>query len=101
MAPASNSGNCVDIFAPGEMITMASSPSGVTVGSGTSFAAPHVTGVVALHMERLYWIAGYPSALEGTIKDNASVGKLMNVPTGTPNLLLYSLLIKHRACCIP
>jgi subtilisin family serine protease len=97
----SNTGNCVDIFAPGEQITMANSPSGVRVNSGTSFAAPHVAGVAALHMERLYWIASYPSAIEGIIKDNASVNKLSNVPTGTPNLLLYSLLIKQRACCIP
>ncbi|KAH8831131.1 peptidase S8/S53 domain-containing protein [Flagelloscypha sp. PMI_526] len=44
----SNFGACVDIYAPGEQVVTAGIPAGVTLESGTSFAAPHVAGTVAL-----------------------------------------------------
>ncbi len=37
-----------DILAPGESVTSSSSGGGYSTASGTSFSAPHVTGVVAL-----------------------------------------------------
>jgi subtilisin family serine protease len=37
-----------DILAPGEMVTSSSPSGGYSTADGTSFAAPHVTGVVAL-----------------------------------------------------
>lgn len=43
----SATGEGVELMAPGENVPLASLWGGVTVGSGTSYAAPHVTGVAA------------------------------------------------------
>ncbi len=52
-AADSNYGFCVDIWAPGVDIPSASadSDSATTSDSGTSFAAPHVAGAMALYLE--------------------------------------------------
>jgi subtilisin family serine protease len=51
--PYSNWGDCVDVFAPGSEITSAShlDPVSSVVMSGTSMAAPHAAGVMALWLE--------------------------------------------------
>jgi len=52
MAPFSNGGPCVDLFAPGVAVVSTDSRSlGTSVISGTSMAAPHVTGALAREME--------------------------------------------------
>ncbi|RYG86709.1 MAG: hypothetical protein EON59_09340, partial [Alphaproteobacteria bacterium] len=48
------------ITAPGEMILVADGLGGVTRMSGTSFAAPLVSGTVALLHDRWPWLANYP-----------------------------------------
>lgn len=88
----SNYGTCVDIFAPGSSITStwSTSNSATNTISGTSMASPHVAGVAALYLQ------GNPGASAATvtnaIEGSASTGKLTSIGTGSPNLLLYSLL---------
>ncbi|MCK5731837.1 MAG: InlB B-repeat-containing protein, partial [Tenericutes bacterium] len=53
----------VDLSAPGSDIIMTSMNSGYVMGSGTSFAAPHVSGIVALY------ISLYPNATVNEIKE--------------------------------
>jgi subtilisin family serine protease len=54
LASSSNRGPCVDVLAPGSSITSAwsNSNSGVNTISGTSMAAPHVTGLAVLHLSK-------------------------------------------------
>ncbi len=47
------------ITAPGEMILVSDEKGGVTRATGTSFAAPIVTGAVALMHDRWPWLEGY------------------------------------------
>lgn len=46
----SNIGKCVDIYAPGMEITSAWINNKMKIASGTSMAAPHVAGVMALYL---------------------------------------------------
>lgn len=52
-ASFSNTGRCIDLFAPGENITSTYSltPDATRSMSGTSMSAPHATGVAALYLE--------------------------------------------------
>ena len=44
----SNSANLVEIIAPGDSVTSSSNGGGITTAAGTSAAAPHVTGAIAV-----------------------------------------------------
>lgn len=87
----SNYGSCVDILAPGSNITSAwhTSSTAIQTISGTSMAAPHVAGVAALYLQENP--GSSPSSVTNAIINNATVNKITNVPTGTPNRLLYSI----------
>lgn len=90
-ASFSNKGSCLDLFAPGSSITSAwnSSNSATNTISGTSMATPHVTGVAALYLQ------GHnvtPSQVRNAIVNAATPNKVTNPGSGSPNLLLYSLV---------
>lgn len=86
----SSFGTCVDLFAPGENVKSADSDSNsdTRTGSGTSYAAPHVAGAAALHLDN--HPNDTPAQVANFILGNASNGKLTNIGAGSPNVLLYS-----------
>ncbi|MGH8707991.1 MAG: S8 family peptidase [Burkholderiales bacterium] len=87
-ASFSNTGACVDVFAPGLEIPSARRGGGSTTLSGTSMASPHVAGVAALCLER--HPGSPPASTNRCIVDNASPGRLGDVGAGSPNRLLYA-----------
>jgi len=88
----SNFGSCVDLFAPGSQITSAwwTSNNATNTISGTSMASPHVAGVAALHLDQSP--SASPSQVEVAIESAAVSGRLSNILSGSPNLLLQSQL---------
>jgi serine protease len=88
----SNYGKCVDLFAPGGSITSAwlSGDSASAVLSGTSMAAPHVTGVAALFLQLNPQAA--PVDVTFAVVGKATMGVVGNAGPGSPNHLLFSRL---------
>jgi PKD repeat protein len=91
-AAFSNYGDCVDLFAPGVSIVSAfitdywsGDGSYTRSWNGTSFAAPHVTGVVALYLAE-HPLAS-PAEVFEAIVANATRNAVADVPSGTMDLL--------------
>ena len=87
----SNTGSCLDLFAPGHMIMSAGiiSSSASNLLSGTSMAAPHVSGVAALMLQTSPGAS--PAAVAAQIVAQASTNRVVYPGIGSPNLLLTSL----------
>ena len=92
-ASFSNYGTCVDLFAPGVSIKSAWGTGDAVYNtiSGTSMASPHVAGVAALYLSITGNSTKTPAQVESAIETAASVSKVTNPGTGSPNLLLYNV----------
>eukprot|EP00966_Prymnesium_polylepis_P051642 1195374-Prymnesium_polylepis.1 len=89
----SNFGRCVKMFAPGDKIISIGSSSDTAESqpdSGTSFASPHVAGVLA-RLAALHPL-NTTEEVQKILFDSAIKGAIGMVPKATPNLLL------HKAC---
>ena len=86
----SNYGTCVDIFGPGDEIVSAAhtSDSGTLTLSGTSMAAPYVTGAVALYLQMN--TTANASQVTQAIISKATQGKVSGPGSGSPNRLLLT-----------
>jgi phosphodiesterase/alkaline phosphatase D-like protein len=81
----SNWGSCIDLFAPGSDITSTWSNGGTNTISGTSMAAPHVAGAIALYLEA--HPEASPAEVTASLKGYATADKISRL-NGSPNLLL-------------
>jgi subtilisin family serine protease len=86
----SNIGVCLDLFAPGSDITSAwiDSDTATTELSGTSMATPHVAGVAAKYLQT--YPTASPAAVHAALVNTATLNKVKNPGTGSPNRLLFS-----------
>jgi subtilisin family serine protease len=85
----SNTGTCVDIFAPGSLITSSwiGSSTAITTISGTSMASPHVAGVAAVLIGR--YPTSTPAEIATMLRTSATPNVVTSAGTGSPNYLLY------------
>lgn len=95
-AAFSNVGPAIDVYAPGAGIasTSLADPSRLVSASGTSMAAPHVAGYLALYFDR------HPRASSaravGALLKQSTTGTLRGVPAGTANRLVHTYGVAAR-----
>jgi hypothetical protein len=85
----SNTGTCVDLFAPGVGITSTTHLSDTSTGrsSGTSMAVPHVAGVAALTISS--GVATSPASVASHLLAATTKGVIGDAGSGSPNRLLF------------
>lgn len=78
----SNTGNCVDVFAPGESIksTWIGSSTATKIEQGTSMACPHVTGMMAYLMGKDASLRQDPAKMKALIGGSALASALLRSP---------------------
>lgn len=89
-AEFSNYGPTLDLFAPGVGIPSAwiGSDLMIATASGTSMAAPHVSGVVALYLQSNRTAS--PATVRSAIVGNSTAGVVINPGQESPNRLLFT-----------
>lgn len=89
-ASFSNYGTCFDVFAPGVSIVSAGRATDTEskTRSGTSMAAPHVTGMVALWLDDNS--SSSPSQTQVAVVASSTNGVVLSAGTGSPNRLVYT-----------
>jgi subtilisin family serine protease len=75
---SSNTGSCIDLFAPG---------TNVNGFNGTSASAPVVSGAAALYLQSNTLAA--PATVASHLVNNSTPNRLFNLGGGSPNRLLY------------
>ncbi|SOC81126.1 Peptidase inhibitor I9 [Salinimicrobium sediminis] len=82
----SNYGNCVDVYGPGVSIASAGfeADTATVLKSGTSMAAPHVSGIAAQYLEM--HPEATPAQVHAAVVENATPGFIDDVPSGTSAL---------------
>jgi len=106
-ASYSSYGSCVDLFAPGGDTTVAggitsdwgSTDSATKTESGTSMAAPHVTGAVARYLSANP--CATPAQVSAALTGNAGANRVTNAGFATPNRLLDTAFIGTNATFTP
>lgn len=87
---AFNSGSCIDLYAPGSVITSAwhTSDTATNTVSGASMSTAHAAGVAAIVRE---WDSGLAQpGVRAKLVDMASCDELTGIPLGPGNLLLFN-----------
>lgn len=81
-------GSCLDLYAPGDSIGISLIGGSYGLVSGTSIAAPFVTGVAATYLQEASWAS--PAAVWSAMYNRATKNALSNLGTGSPNVFLRS-----------
>ena len=87
----SNFGECVSIFAPGGLITTEGTNGLPTTRTGTSFAAPHATGAIALYLSK--YPTAKPAEVIGAITSNGLRGVVVDAKSNKGNILLNTAFL--------
>lgn len=89
-ASYSNWGSCLDLFAPGSSVVSAGigSDTATATLSGTSMAAPHVSGVAALYLSAEPALT--PQQVATRLANDSTLNKVGSRGSNSPNRLLFS-----------
>jgi len=86
----SNYGPCLNMWAPGDMVTT-DGLSGPVATSGTDLAAAHVAGTVALFLGKPEFAGAVPNTIyDELINRRSTPDVLTGLGAGSPNLLLFT-----------
>jgi Subtilase family len=99
---ASNTGPCVDLFAPGTRVASVDRDGNPFPATGTSAATPYVAGAAA-RRQAIHWSSygtiKLPADVEAALKADATPNVInpATIGAGSPNLLLYRFYLRCRA----